>query len=277
MKISDIIVGEKSRKLRGKRHNRINGNSLLAKSGKRAIKKLVGEDPSLGGKNAIPGSIAVPHEMMPALTKVVNDVLAKADTKALPIGSGATPIPGEVSGDIDLIVDADALKKHFSMEDQPDKIIRQKVKQLFDLAGFQTVQSGVSIHIGVKLDGNLYQADIMVVPNAENAAQFHTHNIPKGSPYKGTNKHQMLSIIAREKGMLWSNYVGLFKRLPNGRKDPKGFITSDINKIAQLLLGPNAKPLDMGSVEAIVSALGDAGQDLLANIRATDPNWKEKS
>ena len=87
----------------------------------------------------------------------------------------------------------------------------------------------------------------------------------------------MLSIIAREKGMLWSNYVGLFKRLPNGKKDPNGFITSDINKIAQLLLGPNAKPLDMGSVEAIVSALGDAGQDLLANIRANDPNWKEKT
>ena len=60
-------------------------------------------------------------------------------------------------------------------------------------------------------------------------------------------------------------------------KDPKGFITSDINKIAQLLLGPNAKPLDMGSVEAIVAALGDAGQDLLANIRANDPNWKEKT
>ena len=42
-------------------------------------------------------------------------------------------------------------------------------------------------------------------------------------------------------------------------------------------MGPNAKPLDMGSVEAIVSALGDAGQDLLANIRANDPNWKEKT
>ncbi len=270
MKVADIIVGEKSRKIRNKRQVRINGNSLLAKSGKHAIKRL-------SEKNAIPGSLEVPHEIMPSLVKIINSVLAKTNSTGIPIGSGATPIPGETSGDIDIIVDVNDLKKHFKMEDQTDGVIRKKLKQLFDLAGFQTVQTGVIVHVGLNVKGNLYQADVMVVPNAANAAQFHTHNIPKGSPFKGTNKHQLLSIIAREKGMLWSNYVGLFKRLPNGKKDPNGFITSDINKIAQLLLGPNAKPLDMGSVEAIVSALGDAGQDLLANIRANDPNWKEKT
>jgi len=276
MKIEDVLGGSKRRKKRGSRLDRIIGKGLLKKSHKHGLDRLT-DDKNLGGKNAIPGSQAVPHELMPELTKIVNGVLSKASVQAIPIGSGATPKPGEVSGDIDLIVDADQLRQHFNMQDQPDKIIRQKVKQLFELSGFDAVQTGVSIHIGVEVQGNLYQADIMVVPNAENAAQFHTHAIPQGSPYKGTNKHQMLSIIAREKGMLWSNYVGLFKRLDNGKKDPNGFITSDIDEIAKLILGPNARREDMGSVEAIVAALGTEGDQLLANIKANDPNWKEKS
>jgi len=261
MKITDILGGEKKRKRRGSRLSRTKGSSL--------IKRL------REGGNIFPGTTDFPHEKIPDIMKTINSVLTKTGSTAIPIGSGATPTPGKVSGDLDMIVDVDQLKKHFGMEDQEDKIIRKKLRQVFDLAGFNTGQSGTSVHVEVNSDNETHQVDIMVVPNAQNAAQFHTHDIPKGSPYKGTNKHQMLSIIAREKGMLWSNYVGLFKRLENGKKDPNGFITSDIDEIAKLLLGPNARRQDMGSVEAIVKALGKEGEQLLANIKANDTNWKE--
>ena len=264
MKIADILGGSKKRKKRGSRLKRIRQKSLFDNA------------PIKEGGNVFPGTTDFPHEKIPDIMKTINSVLTKTNSTAIPIGSGATPTPGKISGDLDMIVDIDQLKQHFNMEDVKDADIRKKLRQVFDLAGFNTGQSGTSVHVEVKSGDATHQVDIMVVPNAANAAQFHTHNIPKGSPYKGTNKHQMLSIIAREKGMLWSNYVGLFKRLPNGKKDPNGFITSDINEIAKLLLGPNARKEDMGSVESIVSALGKEGEQLLANIRANDPNWKEQ-
>ena len=272
MKIADILSGTKQRKKRGLRVSRLKGNSLFNKKTKnKLLKKYVKE-----GGNVFPGTTDFPHEKIPDIMKTINSVLTKTNSTAIPIGSGATPTPGKVSGDLDMIVDVDQLKQHFNMEDAKDADIRKKLRQVFDLAGFNTGQSGTSVHVEVKSGDATHQVDIMVVPNAANAAQFHTHSIPKGSPFKGTNKHQLLSIIAREKGMLWSNYVGLFKRLPNGKKDPNGFITSDINEIAKLLLGPNARKEDMGSVESIVAALGKEGEQLLANIRANDPNWKEQ-
>ena len=261
MKIKDILGGMSKRKIR---------------RGSR-IKRLRQEDLHLReGGNVFPDSVGFDHKLIPGIMKSINSVLAKTGSTAIPIGSGATPTPGKVSGDLDMIVDVDQLKQHFNMEDAKDADIRKKLRQVFDLAGFNTGQSGTSVHVETPIGDNTHQVDIMVVPNAANAAQFHTHNIPKGSPFKGVNKQQMLSIIAKGKGMLWSNYVGLFKRLPNGKKDPDGFITSDINEIAKLLLGPNARKQDMGSVEAIVAALGKEGEELLANIRANDPNWKEQ-
>jgi hypothetical protein len=260
LKIKDILGGKFKRKIR---------------RGSR-IKRMRQEDLHLNeGGNVFDGTTDFEHSMIPGIMKSVNTVLSKIGIKAIPIGSGATPTKGKVSGDLDMIVDVDQLKQYFKMEDAKDADIRKKLRQLYDLAGFETAQTGSSVHVKVPMGDHAHQVDIMVVPNAANAAQFHTHNIPAGSKFKGTNKHQLLSVIARQKGMLWSNFVGLFKRLPNGKKDPNGFITSDINEIAKLLLGPNARKEDMGSVESIVAALGKEGEELLANIRANDPNWKE--
>jgi len=260
LKIKDILGGKYKRKIRrGSRIKRIRQEELHLSE----------------GGNIFDGTVDFDHKMIPGIMKVINSVLKKVNATAIPIGSGATPTPGKVSGDLDMIVDVDQLRQEYNMPDAKDADIRKKLRQTFDLAGFETAQTGSSVHIRVPMEDHSHQVDIMVVPNAANAAQFHTHNIPAGSKFKGKNKHQLLSIIARNKGMLWSNFVGLYKRLPNGNKDPNGFITSDINEIAKLLLGPNARKEDLGSVESIVSALGKEGEELLANIRANDKNWKE--
>ena len=200
--------------------------------------------------------------------KSINSVLAKANAQAIPIGSGATPTPGKVSGDLDMVVDVDKLKQHFKMSDAKDADIRKKLRQLFDLAGLETGQSGVSVHVKVPMDDHAHQVDIMVVPDAERASKIHTHNIPKGSKFKGVNKMIALATLAKNKGMKFSPYRGIVNR------DTNELITNDLDKIAKTLVSPNATGKDIGSVESIVSALGKEGPAFLADLRA-DPNWKE--
>ena len=259
MKIADILGGNKKRKRRGSRLERVRGASL--------IKKLK------EGGNIFPNSISFDHKMIPGIMKSINNVLAKTNSKAIPIGSGATPTPGKISGDLDMIVDMDQLKQHFGMEDEKDPVIRKKLRQVFDLAGFNTGQSGTSVHVEVPMDDHTHQVDIMVVPNAETAAKFHTHSIPQGSKFKGVNKMITLAKLAKDQNMLWSPYQGLFSRDANGKK--ANLITSNIDEVAKTLLGPNASGKDIGSVEAIMAALGkEKGDALLADLRS-DPNWKE--
>jgi len=256
LKIADILGGTKRRRKRGSRIDRIRGRSLFKEGG-----------------NIFPNSVSFDHKMIPDIMKTINSVLAKTSSKAIPIGSGATPTPGKVSGDLDMIVDVDQLKQHFNMQDQPDKVIRQKLRQVFDLAGLNTAQSGTSVHVEVPMGDHTHQVDIMVVPNAENAAKFHTHSIPAGSKWKGVNKQIALANIAKSKNMLWSPYQGLFSRDANGKK--ADLITNNIDEVARTLLGPNATGKDIGSVEQILAALGkEAGDALLADLR-NDPNWKE--
>ena len=261
MKIEDILGGTKKRKKRGSRLKRIRQRSLFDNA------------PIKEGGNIFPDSVSFDHKIIPQIMKTVNSVLQKTGSTAIPIGSGATPTPGKVSGDLDMIVDVDQLKQHFNMEDQPDKVIRQKLRQVFDLAGLNTGQSGTSVHIEIPVGDNTHQVDIMVVPNADNAAKFHTHSIPQGSKWKGVNKQIALANIAKSKNMLWSPYQGLFNRDANGKK--ADLITNNIDEVARTLLGPNATGKDIGSVEQILAALGkEAGDALLADLR-NDPNWKE--
>ena len=253
MKIRDILGGKHTRHIRrGSRIKRLRQEDLHLKE----------------GGNIFPNSVSFDHEMIPDIMKSINNVLSSTGAKALPIGSGATPTPGKVSGDLDVIVDVDQLKQHFSMEDAKDGDVRKKLRQLFDLAGLNTAQSGVSVHVEVPMGDHSHQVDIMVVPNAANVATFHTHAIPQGSKFKGVNKQLAMSWLAKQKGLKWSAFKGLLNREDNS------MVSTDINEIAKLLIGPNASASDLGSVEAISAALPDKGAQMMADLKA-DPNWKE--
>jgi hypothetical protein len=258
LKIQDILGGSyKRRKRRGSR-----------------IKRIRQEDLHLHeGGNIFDGTVGFDHEMIPGIMKVINSVLQKVNAQAIPIGSGATPTPGKVSGDLDMIVDVDQLRQEYNMPDEPDKVIRQKLRQTFDLAGMETAQSGTSVHVKVPMGDHAHQVDIMVVPNAANAAKFHTHTIPQGSKWKGVNKQIAMAYLAKKQNMLWSPYQGLFNRDAKGKK--ADLVTDNIDQVAKTLIGPNASGKDLGSVEAIMAALGkEAGNAMLADLR-NDPNWKE--
>lgn len=211
------------------------------------------------GGNVFDDATPFTHEKIPNIAKQINSVLNQTGARAMPIGSCASPVFGKVSGDMDAIVDADMLADYFSTHDI--KTVRRKLKDLFDRADMKTTLNGVSVHVRVELEDSVHQVDLMIVKNAETAQQFHIHNIPKGSPYKGVHKHMALSKLARDHGLLWSPYEGLWTRGPDRKKNK--FYTDDLDTIAKTLLGPSAVADDLGSLNSMIARLPDQGKQLI--------------
>ena len=222
------------------------------------------------GGNVFADAEPFDHAQIPAIMKQINSVLTAIGARALPIGSGATPTAGKVSGDLDMIVDANVLANHFKVTDA--KEVRKQLRALFNQAGFQTGQSGVSVHVRAEVDGAAHQVDIMVVPKAETAQKFHTHTIPTGSKFKGVHKQLALAALAKQRNMLWSAYEGLYTRGPDGKKDK--LYSDDIDTIAKTLLGPNASAKDIGSYESILAALPKERATALQTTLDQDPGWQ---
>ena len=209
--------------------------------------------------------------IIPEVLKIINDALSGARLKVIPVGSGANPVKGKISNDFDVMTDEDAVKAFFKTNDA--KEARKKLAEYMRNLGFDTAQSGIIVHVLVPIKGMGVQADIMVTPQAEAIAKFHTHNLPASSPFKGKNKVIALSHLAKLKGYMFSPWQGLFKRTPDGKKGE--IVSNDIDTVAKVLLGQGATAADLGSVEAILKKLPRAEADkMLADLRA-DPNWEE--
>ena len=228
------------------------------------------------GGNVFPGTTSFDQKIVPDMMKKLNQVLKPLGTEVYPIGSGATPTPGKMSGDLDMVIDYNDIASHFNSKDQ--KAARQDLENLFREAGFNTAKTGTSVHVEVPVAGETHQVDIMVVPNAAQAKKFHVHDIPQDSQYKGVHKQIAIAYLAKQKGLLWSPYQGLFKRLPNGKKDPKGFVTHDTEEVAKILLGDSASFRDLGSLESIMAAMPEAeAQQMLADLKQSNPDKFEES
>lgn len=225
-------------------------------------------NPILEGGNVFDDAVDFDHSNISAILDTVNKHMVDTGSKLIPIGSGATPTPGKKSGDLDVIVDQDALGEYFG--EKSPKAIKQKVKDLFDAAGFDTKMIGINVHVRVPLKQGSAQVDIMLVPNADAISKFHLHDIPKESPYKGKHKQIAMSKLAAGNNMMWSGFQGLFARDENGKKAE--LISRDLDQIAKELIGPQATAKDLGSVESIMAALDpQRAQELKAALEA-DPN-----
>jgi len=222
------------------------------------------------GGNIFQGTADFDQKLIPDMMKQVNAVMSKTGVKALPIGSGATPTPGKISGDLDMIADAGQLIDYFKVKDV--KTAKVELEKMFQAAGFETKKSGQIVHVKTNVGDAAQQVDIMVVDNGETAQKFHVHDIPKGSPYKGVHKQMMIAALAKENGMKWSPYKGLVDRESNE------LVSNNMDEIAKQLLGDNAKAADLGSVESIVRANPKA-QAIVDAFEADDnpkSAWKAK-
>ena len=216
------------------------------------------------GGNIFQGTSDFDHKIIPDMMKQINSVMTKTGVKALPIGSGATPTPGKISGDLDMIADAGKLIDHFGVKDV--KTAKVELEKLFQAAGFETKKTGQIVHVKTNVGGTGQQVDIMVVDNGETAQKFHVHDIPKDSKYKGVHKQIAIAYLAKEKGFKWSPYKGLVDRETNE------LVSNELDQIAKQIIGPNASAKDLGSLESIMAAMPDDQADkMLTDIKANNP------
>lgn len=223
------------------------------------------------GGNIFDDAVEFDQKDAAAIVKQVNAALKGTGLKVIPVGSSATPTPGKKSGDLDVIVDQQAVIDYFKASDA--KSARKALNDYIAKKGLQTAQSGINVHVRVPLGAAAHQVDVMVTPNAEKISKFHVHDIPAKSPYKGVNKHLMIAILAKKMGYMWSAWQGLYKRDAQGKKAE--FVSDDLDVIAKTLLGNSASAKSLSSVESILQTLpSNTARDLL-NTARQDPNWRE--
>jgi hypothetical protein len=224
------------------------------------------------GGNVFANAEPFDQKFVPNILSTINKALKSTGIQAIPVGSAATPKEGQQSGDMDVIVDEQAVLEYFKAKDA--KSARKELSAFIQQQGLETAQTGINVHVNVPVGQSHHQVDIMVTGNAPKVAKFHTHDIPAGSPYKGVNKQLMLAILAKQKGYMWSAWQGLFSRTPEGKKGE--FVTDDLNEIARVLLGNIASAANLSSVENIMRAMPDDQAAALLDRARQDPNWVEK-
>ena len=216
-----------------------------------------------------------PREVGKPLTqasqKLINDLGAKVNT----IGSCWKPRfdkQGNVvpSNDLDAMLDLGILQHVFQTSD--GKSTRKALSNYLREKGVETFQAGVTVHVKVPMGGKFYQVDLKVVPNAAKVAQFHRHDIPQGSPYKGVNKQLVMTALATSQGMLWSPDEGLYKRDANGKKAE--LLSDDWDTIAQYLLGKGATGKDLGSVESILAKIPEQNREQIMATARAGHSWQ---
>jgi len=222
----------------------------------------------LEGGNIFQGTADFDQKLIPTMMKQINSVMSKTGVKAIPIGSGATPQAGKMSGDLDMIADAGQLIKKFNAPDV--KTAKIELEKMFQQAGFETKKTGQIVHVKTNVEGAGQQVDIMVVDNGETASKWHVHDLPKGSPYKGVHKQILIADLAKDKGFKWSPYKGLVSRETNE------LVSNDLDNIAKQLIGSNATAKDLGSVESILAKMPQAKE--IVDRQEADPNsaWNKK-
>lgn len=212
------------------------------------------------------------HADVGEILRKINTPLGDIGIRAIPVGSAANPKPGRQSGDMDVIVDEDAVLHYFNAPDA--KNARKALADFMSKKGFQVAQSGINVHVRVPLGETAHQVDIMVTQRADRVSRFHKHDIPDKSPYKGVNKQLLMAMLAKQKGYMWSAWQGLFSRTADGKKGD--LISDDLDEIAKKLLGPKADSSNVGSVEAILKSLPRDDAQALLTKAEEDPNWAPK-
>lgn len=178
------------------------------------------------------------------------------------------------SNDLDALLDADMLMKYFGTKD--GSTTRKALSEFLQKQGLTTKLAGVTVHTKVPMNGTCYQVDIKVVKNAAEVAQYHRHDIPQGSPYKGVNKQLIMNALASSQRMLWSPDEGLYARDTEGKKAE--LLTTNWDKIAEYLLGKGATGKDLGSVESILAKIPDAARkEEILNMARGGRSWQEQT
>lgn len=166
-----------------------------------------------------------------------------------PIGSAGKK---EISSDIDILVDTGDLMTWTNTKNVSDA--KKALQKIFDQWQYPNLKSGVSVHVGIPYNDGLVQVDIMVVDNAELAAPLHTHDYSQDVDMHGGTLHALWADLANISSNEFISYMmSPYKGLVN--RNTKEVLSSNKDRIAKIIIGPNATESDMRSLTSMFQAL----------------------
>jgi hypothetical protein len=150
------------------------------------------------------------------------------------------------SGDLDLAVDSTQVQK-----DQLFNQLSDYVKQHGQDPRDWVRKTGTSVHfltpIRGRADTGFVQTDFMFLPKPEFSKFILRQDM--NSEYKGATRNVLINSIAKSLGYKLNQLAGIADRATNE------IISDDPDRIAQMLLNPQATREDLGSVEKIIAVL----------------------
>ena len=180
------------------------------------------------------------------------------------------------SGDVDVFLDTAKLKQHMKLDPQMDDGAVRKVLAAHMAKHYPTLQIGKNVHIGFPVGAEIeglpayFQIDLMTMEHAHEIGLHHEHDYSvKDSPYGGQDQQfAMASIINTIPGhppktFQYNGFGGALQNRATGE-----VVTRDIDKIAELALGPGATAEDLGNVESIIAKVGGINSPRLEQFRA---------
>lgn len=203
------------------------------------------------GGNVVPDAKPVTRKNVQTVVNNLQKLMPKG-INVYPIGSAGKK---DVSSDMDVLIDAQELMAAFPTKEL--KLSRKALEEYFQSKGMFAARSGVSVHVGVPTGegDDVTQVDIMAVENARDVVPLHTHDYSRDASMKGGTLHGMwadltnMSSLPEHPSLMMSPYKGLVDR------QTKELITSNKDKIAKIIIGPDASSEDMGSVHSLLMAL----------------------
>ena len=179
------------------------------------------------------------------------------------------------SGDVDVFLDTDRIKHQLGLDPKLDDAGVRKVLAAKMAETYPTIQIGKNVHIGFPTGHEIhglptyFQVDLMTMQHAHEIGRHHEHDYSvKNSPYTGQDQQFAVSSLANSvpghppKTFQYNGFGGALQNRATGE-----VITRDIDKVAEILLGPGHTSDDLGNVESIINAVGGLSSPRLAQFR----------
>jgi hypothetical protein len=173
----------------------------------------------------------------------------------------------EVSGDIDVFMDSDLIKKKLGLDPKLSDVDVKSEVLAHAQKHYPSVKGGNGIHLAWPAPGktkgmpNYYQIDLMIMQDAHGIGEHHMHSYRhKNSPYKGVDQQLAMSSLINShpsyepKELQYHGFGGAVKHRASKQvlsPDNKQRYT-DIIHSAELALGPGATWRNISSVEDII-------------------------
>ena len=180
------------------------------------------------------------------------------------------------SGDVDVFMDTDRIKHKLKLDPKADDATVRKTELHHVSQHYPALQTGKNVHLGFPTGHKInnlptyFQVDLMIMQHAHEIGQHHEHDYSvKNSPYSGQDQQfAMASIINTIPGhppktFQYNGFGGALQNRATGE-----VITRDINKVAEIALGPGHTAEDLGNAESIIAAVGGINSPRLEQFRA---------